>query len=225
MRVRIDAAAPGAENMRRDEALLRRGEPAARLYGWRPAAVSLGRHQDAASVDEREATRLGLDVVRRPTGGGALLHEESEVTYAVVLPLDFPGLPRDLRASYEFLARPLAEALRGWGLAAGFRRGDGGRDALCYLREEGVHVVVRGRKVSGGAQLRTSRAVLQHGTLLVTRDAPRMARLLRADASRVEARTTSLEREGVRLPRERLMQDLAAQFARAFTLEATAAAR
>lgn len=231
----LDPPASAARNMERDLALLRRARPALRLYGWRPAAVTLGRRQPDDVVDLGAAREMGLEVVRRPTGGGALLHEEHEVTYAVVLPHEFPGLPREVEASYAFVTAPLVDALRGLGVRAGLERGRSVRgsgassstrsperspdddDDLCYLRREGVHVTVRGRKISGGAQRRSNEALLQHGTLLVRRDAERMGRLFRASPERIRATTTSLDDEGVHVSRADLERTLMEQYKRAWT--------
>lgn len=231
----VDPPANAARNMERDLALLRRARPVVRLYAWRPAAVSLGKGQPDDVVDLAAAREMGLDVVRRPTGGGALLHEEHEVTYAVVLPHGFPGLPRDVEASYAFVTAPLVQALRSLGIPAGLERGRGVRgtggssrtgspagsphdtDELCYLRREGVHVTVHGRKISGGAQRRSNEALLQHGTVLVRRDAERMGRLFRASPERIRETTTSLEDEGVRVSRADLERTLMERYERAWT--------
>lgn len=194
MQVLIEGARTGAENMARDLALLREGRPTLRLYRWSPACVSLGYAQPEEDVD-REATRdLGLDVVRRPTGGGAILHAETEVTYAVVLPRALA--PPNLFDSYRFIAQGVREALSHWGIASEFLEGHSGREALCYLREEGVSVGVHGRKISGGAQKRTKTALLQHGTLLVDSDVERNARLFRVPPARIADSITSLRELG-----------------------------
>ena len=213
----LDGPGPARRNMQRDLDLLRRARPALRLYGWSPAAVSVGRGQRDDVVDEERARGLGLDHVRRPTGGGALLHDEHEVTYAVVLPHDFPGLPGDVAGSYTFVTRPLLAALRGLGVRAELASGRGDLDDLCYLRREGVHVTVGGRKISGGAQRRTGEALLQHGTLLVRRDAERMARVFGADPTRIRATTTSLEDEGATTARPDVEAALVQAYREAWT--------
>src|SRR5688572_12720264 len=86
VRFLVDPPMTGAQNMARDLELLAEGVPTVRLYAWKPACVSLGYAQPEADVDLDVAREFGLDVVRRPTGGGAILHEEDEVTYSVVLP-------------------------------------------------------------------------------------------------------------------------------------------
>jgi lipoyl(octanoyl) transferase len=208
----VEGASPGRWNMDRDEDLLVRAQPAVRLYGWRPACVSLGRTQTIADVDVAAAARHGVDIVPRVTGGGAILHNEAEITYGVVLPLDFPGLPGSILESYRFISQPLVDALQDLGVPAEFGEGKGGRDTLCYLREEGVSVFVEGRKISGGAQRRTQDAVLQHGTLVVERDATRTAEILRAPIEIVERRVTGLDVLGVNVGREELVRRLAARF-------------
>ena len=216
MRLLLDPHLRGADNMARDEALLAEGVPTVRLYGWRPACVSLGRSQTEADVDLDAARAWGLDVVRRATGGGAILHNEAEVTYSVVLPLDHPGMPRDIAGSFAFLSAGVVEALRTLGLPAEVESvPDNTRDTLCYVRRQGTNVVVGGRKVSGGAQRRNGTHVLQHGTVIVERDEERMARLFRTDVETIRARVTSLEEEGVRVSREKLVEALAEGFGRA----------
>ena len=196
MRVIVDGPRSGAENMRRDVQLLEEAVPTLRLYGWRPACVSLGYAQPEQDVDADAARDLGVDVVRRPTGGGAILHAEDEVTYAVILPR--ASGPRDLFASYRFIAQGVRNALAKFGIASDFMEGHGGREGLCYLREEGVSVGVRGRKISGGAQKRTPKAILQHGTLLVQSDLERNARLFHRTPDEIAAAVTSLRDLGLR---------------------------
>lgn len=216
MRLLLDPPMRGAENMARDEALLAEAIPTVRLYGWKPACVSLGRAQTEADVDAATARAWGLDVIRRGTGGGAILHNEAEVTYAVILPLDHPGLPRDITGTFATMSRGVVDALRALGLPAEIESvTDNTRETLCYVRKQGTNVVVRGRKISGGAQRRTDRAVLQHGTVIVQRDESRMARLFGTPVDDIRARVTSLEEEGVHISRDKLVETLVAAY-RAF---------
>lgn len=219
----VDAPARGFENMSRDEWLLERAQPTVRVYGWSPACVSLGRTQTHADVDAAAATALGIDVVPRKTGGGAILHNEVEVTYSVVLPLDFPGLPSSILESYRFISGPVLEAFRALGVDASFGEGKGGRDALCYLREEGVSIFVDGRKISGGAQRRTQKAVLQHGTMVLRLDAERTARVLRAPREAIEAKVTGLDVLGVTHARPHVVETLVDAYRGRFDLRPVAA--
>ena len=210
----IDAHGTAAENMRRDELLHARARPVVRLYGWAPEAVSLGHSQTAADLDADAVRAYGLDVVQRRTGGGGILHAASEVTYAVVLPIDHPGLPANLTRSFGFLSQGVVTALRALGLPAELEdMPDRTRDALCYVRVQGTNVMVRGKKISGGAQRRTRWAVLQHGTVIVDRDEARLARVFRADLDAICSKVTSLRLEGIAPSRDELVAALVAGFA------------
>ena len=144
-----------------------------RLYRWTPSCLSFGRHEPAAARYDRAAIeRLGLDVVRRPTGGRAVWHEY-EVTYAVAAPVAIFG---SLRDSYREIHERLAEALRRLGAVAalapahGARAGDvepAGRGGACFASAAGGEVVVEGRKIIGSAQVRHGTAFLQHGSILL----------------------------------------------------------
>ena len=205
----------GPDNMAIDEALLERAEPIVRLYGWEPACVTLGYPQDEDTVDEQALADRGLDLARRPTGGGSIHHDATEVTYAVVLPTDWDGLPGDLFEDYRYMSRGVLEALQALGVDASYRRSQGGRRDFCYLREAGVSIVDgEGRKLSGGAQRRTKDAVLQHGTVIVERDVELLADVYDETADAIEAGVGSLASLGVDVDRGRLVDELLAAFER-----------
>ena len=165
----------GPDNMATDAALLeeadRSGRAFVRLYRWSPPCLSFGRHEPATTRYDRAAiARLGLDVVRRPTGGRAVWHEH-EVTYAVAAPVDsFGGV--GLRASCRAIHERLAVALRSLGadtrLASNsptVRLSDG--QAGCFASSVGGEVLIGDRKVVGSAQVRRGAAFLQHGSILL----------------------------------------------------------
>lgn len=184
--------APGAWNMAADVALLAGvaagGPPVLRLYGFHPPALSLGYFQKAkGTVDWTACRTAGVDVVRRPTGGRAVLHEH-EVTYALCLPERYPGLPGSVAESYRFLIRFIVRALRALGgdarltpaaLPGERRSGRSPTDsrAACFAAPSWYEVAVGGRKVVGSAQVRRHGALLQHGSLLLRFDAERLASL------------------------------------------------
>ena len=101
---------PGGENMALDEALLEshassQSPPVLRVYTWRPPAISLGRFQSIeSSVDLERCRALGVDVVRRPTGGRAILHTEEEVTFSIVVSRERLGT-KGVMDSYRILAQ------------------------------------------------------------------------------------------------------------------------
>jgi lipoate-protein ligase A len=161
----------GWMNMAIDAALLELAERDdvgfVRLYRWGPPCLSFGRHEPAARRYRRERIEaLGLDVVRRPTGGRAVWHE-AELTYAVAAPADALG---SLAESHREIHRMLARALERLGVEVTLA--PAGRAAPpsagpCFDVASGGELVVGGRKVVGSAQLRTATAFLQHGSILL----------------------------------------------------------
>ena len=176
---------PGWLNMAIDCALLERataGESWLRLYAWSPSCLSFGRHEPAARRYDRERTAaLGLDVVRRPTGGRAVWHA-GELTYAVAAPATALGA---LREAYGEIHRVIRDALRCLGAPAELApsRGPIPLDAgACFAAPVGGEVVVGHHKVAGSAQLREDGALLQHGSILLADDQAMVVRLIRGDA-------------------------------------------
>ena len=176
---------PGWLNMAIDRALLERavaGESWLRLYGWSPSCLSFGRHEPAARRYDRERmAALGLDVVRRPTGGRAVWHA-GELTYAVAAPAAALGA---LREAYGEIHRVIRDALRTFGVPAELApartaiRPDAG---ACFAAPAGGEVIVGDTKLVGSAQLREGGALLQHGSILLADDQAMVARLTRGDA-------------------------------------------
>ncbi len=180
----VDAPLRAAENMERDLAIAeavaaRRMPPTLRLYAWWPPAVSIGRNQDVAEAcDPVACVAAGWDVVRRPTGGRAVLHAADEVTYSVALPLE--QAPPGVLAAYAWLARALVAAYRRLGLPAELAPGRhlAARSGACFDAPAAHEVVVGGRKLAGSAQVRRAGYLLQHGSLPVTFDPQLHASLL-----------------------------------------------
>jgi len=144
------------------------GPRTVRVYQWTPATLSLGYRTDPDDVDRDACERLGVDVVRRPTGGGAIYHDtRGDISYGIAAPAS--ELPGDLMETYELLCEPLLDACARLGVDAGFA--DEPMEALyepaCYLRavDPAHDVVVDGRKLSGNAQYRRRDSVIQHGSL------------------------------------------------------------
>jgi len=138
------------------------------LYGWSPACLSFGRNEPALiRYDRAEIGRRGWDVVRRPTGGRAVWHEQ-EVTYAVAASIDAFG---SLQQSYCTIHERLAAALRTLGVPAQLAAKNGRPAGLgvgaCFASPVGGEVTVHGRKVVGSAQVRLGSAFLQHGSILL----------------------------------------------------------
>ena len=164
---------PGSDNMATDNALLDEADASGRaflrLYRWSPPCLSFGRHEPAAIRYDRAAIeRLGIDVVRRPTGGRAVWHEH-EVTYAVAAPVAAFG---SLRETYYAIHSRLAAALRCFGVEATLASGrptarPPDRPTACFSAPVGGEVLIGDRKVIGSAQVRRGAAFLQHGSILL----------------------------------------------------------
>lgn len=174
---------PGADNMALDEALLERagatGEAVCRIYSWSRPTLSLGRNQSAAGhYDRALASDLGVDIVRRPTGGRAVLHDR-EITYAVAAPAPATG---SLRESYAAVNRLLHDALARMGAVVADAQPVGRAPvpslAPCFELPTRDELILDGRKLVGSAQWREEDAFLQHGSILVDDDQPLIARLL-----------------------------------------------
>jgi lipoyl(octanoyl) transferase len=181
-RLLLTPPAPGAFNMALDEALMSRarrtGEWVFRVYGWTPAALSLGRNQTArGAYDTARIHRLGLDVVRRPTGGRAIHHAE-EVTYSVTAPEEAAG---GLGDAYRRINRVLQRGLSALGIpvvvASGARSLTPGL-APCFDLPAGGELVAAGRKLAGSAQWRHREAILQHGSIISAGDQAMVSALL-----------------------------------------------
>ena len=180
-RLIVDGDLPGSRNMARDVALLEAvsegvSPPTLRLYGWDPPCLTLGRHQGDEAADFDFCSAEGIDVVRRPTGGRALLHH-LELTYAVVAPLGRGLLPRGLQDAYRMICGALVQAMRALGVNAELTGGDvnlqlpGPRSTVpCFEAPAGGEVVVAGRKLIGSAMRAHGSAVLQHGAILIDWD-------------------------------------------------------
>jgi lipoate-protein ligase A len=177
----IDGDLPGAVNMARDVAILdhvcaRHSAPTLRLYGWRPPCLSLGRHQGTDAADLAFCRHESIDVVRRPTGGRAVLHH-LELTYAATARLGIDSLPRALQAAYRLMCSALVRACRSLGVAADLTAGEvnlhlpsPATTIPCFEAPAGGEVVVAGRKLVGSAMRAHGGAVLQHGAILLDWD-------------------------------------------------------
>jgi lipoate-protein ligase A len=141
--------------------------PALRLYTWPTPTLSLGRFQADTDVDGPACDRLGVRVVRRPTGGAALLHG-ADLTYCVVMPLP-DGRDGSVQHVYALIAGALIAGLHRLGVDAAIARNDGPPGPVCFAGQQGADLRVDDRKVCGSAQVRQRGVVLQHGSILLRR--------------------------------------------------------
>jgi lipoate-protein ligase A len=178
----------GAWNMAVDEAVLEavgRGEvaPTLRLYAWQPACLSLGYAQSVSDVDFQALAVQGWELVRRPTGGRAILHTD-ELTYSVIGPQSEPRLLGGVLESYQVLSAALLQALQNLNIPAQALekplppRGSDPKGPVCFEVPSNYEITVEGKKLIGSAQARRKQGVLQHGSLPLYGDLTRITRAL-----------------------------------------------
>lgn len=194
--------ADGAFNMAVDIAVQRAHSegcvpPTLRVYTWSRPTVSLGRFQDPArGIDLRACGRLGIDVVRRPTGGRAILHTD-DVTYSIVCRSDFLRGGRSVVASYKEISAGICRALRLLGLDAGLGRGESkaarAGTADCFSTTSLADVVVDGLKTAGSAQCRHDGVILQQGTIPLRAKPDYLVEIFADAAGRGQGNTLGLE--------------------------------
>lgn len=203
-RLLLTPPAPGAWNMAVDEALLEsvgRGEalPTLRLYAWAPPCLSLGQAQPFADVDTARLRAHGWQVVRRLTGGRAILHTD-ELTYSITAPPDEPRVAGTVLESYNRLAQALLSAAHNLGLPVemkvGKADGNSSPNPVCFEVPSTYEITVNGRKLIGSAQARRKEGVLQHGSLPLTGDLTRICQALSFpdESARAAASQRLLER-------------------------------
>lgn len=180
-RLLLDGAARGAWNMAVDEALVEAVEasaspPVLRFYRWSPPCLSLGASQPYAAADAKFCAAHGVDVVRRPTGGRAVLHHH-ELTYLVAAPLGHPPLGRELQGAYTSICRALVAGLRRLGVDARLAAGVAGQPLIrptqaipCFVGPAPGEIVIGERKLVGSAMRRVGGSILQHGSILLDWD-------------------------------------------------------
>jgi lipoate-protein ligase A len=212
----LDGEAPGPWNMGVDEALLASaidaGVSTLRLYRWCGPWLSLGYAQKFDREKLATASRAGVGLVRRVTGGRAVLHG-GDLTYAIAAPDS--RLPPGLRGSYEHVAAALREALASLGVVA---------DAVtaaeleprparfdCFADLAADEICVAGRKLVGSAQRRVAGGVLQHGSIRMAADPPG----IRAAVGLDPHGSTSLREIGLSCPEELLIEAVVSAFSRA----------
>jgi len=188
-RLILDTPHRGAWNMAADEAILEhvgRGDsmPTLRLYAWNPDCLSLGYAQPFGDVDTARLHEHGWDVVRRPTGGRAILHTD-ELTYSVTAPLDEPRVAGSVLESYNRLAQALLLAVQSLNLAVEMKEHQSAGHPppstlgpVCFEVPSTYEITVNGKKLVGSAQARRKEGVLQHGTLPLHGDLTRITQAL-----------------------------------------------
>jgi lipoyl(octanoyl) transferase len=205
-RLLITKPSSGAWNMAVDEAILEcisqgLSQPTLRLYAWAPPCLSLGYSQPYSDIDLARIADRGWDIVRRPTGGRAILHTD-ELTYSTIAPQSEPRVQGGVLESYQRLSTALVEALRLLGLLAqadkeyDLPEGSNPKGAVCFEIPSKYEITVDQKKLIGSAQARRKQVVLQHGSIPLSGDLTRIVQVLQynSDAQRLDAAQRLLER-------------------------------
>src|SRR5512137_2511015 len=193
----------GATNMAIDEAISRAVQanlalPTLRFFGWQPACLSLGQAQSGSDVDQVACRAARFDVVRRPTGGRAILHTD-ELTYSVIAPEREPRVAGTIVESYKRLSEGLLNGLLLMGVPTRQvvqpDNHDRDQGPVCFEVPSNYEIVFDGKKLVGSAQMRRAGVVLQHGTLPLYGDIARISLYLakHPDQNRVRQRATTVE--------------------------------
>lgn len=220
----------GAANMAIDEAIQQgvaagTASPTLRLYSWEPPCLSLGRAQRVRDADRAALQAAGIDLVRRPTGGRAILHVD-ELTYSLTVPLSDPLVAGTVVESYRRLSAGLARGMERLGLSGcaadrqAVRRGRSG-GAACFDGTSHYEITFDGKKLIGSAQARAGGVVLQHGSLPLSGDIGRICSALasRPDPDDVRTRAATLKEALARdVGWEEAAEAMATGFAEAFDL-------
>lgn len=163
----------GSNNMKTDCDLLewaiaqKIDYPIFRLYGWNPPCISLGRNQDDSFLDRDFLARNNIDVVRRLTGGRALLHD-NEITYCYICPVSYLENGGHIVSSYKEISQIIIDKFKLLGIELSFGTSKPVKTGFdyCMLISTGADLCYKGRKLVGSAQYRKHNYILQHGSIL-----------------------------------------------------------
>jgi lipoate-protein ligase A len=224
----LDAAGQMAADLALLDEVAEGAPPALRVYRWSRPALSLGRFQRDDDVDDAGCRHHEVEVVRRPTGGRALLHG-ADLTYAVAMPRP-SGAQGSVDAVYLLLAGALTVGLARLGVEAAVARSDGPAGPVCFASQQGADLRVGERKLCGSAQVHRDGVVLQHGALLLDRLPFDETDLLRGAGmsegrTRLRSATVTMQELGAPTDVRRVAGALVDGFAEALDLRWTSLAR
>ncbi len=174
----------GKENMQIDSDLLdeairgKYNEPVFRLYGWKPACVSLGRNQDKNFIDTELLSKYGIDCVRRLTGGRALLHD-NELTYSYICPVTSIKNGENVTESYKYISGLWIDIFKTLEieLTIGGAPRHITKNNYCMAVSTGADLCFQNKKFIGSAQYRKNGYILQHGSVLIDYDKEKLDKI------------------------------------------------
>ena len=157
--------------------------PTVRFYGWKPSAISIGYFQSLKDEVELDTcNKLNIDYVRRITGGGAVFHE-NELTYSIVISESHPSIPKNILESYGVICGAIIKGLNNLGIESNYSPIN--------------DIISNGKKISGNAQTRKKKTVLQHGTVLTDVNIEKMFSVLKVPNEKIKDKLISNVKERV----------------------------
>ena len=236
-RLIIEAENDAYYNMAVDEAIMKihsQGDtpPTLRFYGWQPAALSLGYFQQAKKeVDFEKCQQEGIDLVRRLTGGRAILHDR-ELTYSIIIREDYNLLADSIEKSYQQISSGLVAGLNQLGIAAELKavergkKAPRGHSAACFDAPSWYEVILNNKKLIGSAQRRKENTILQHGSLPLDDSSEKIFELLNYNSAEMrkksrrifKAKSTNLKKSGSKVDKKELIKALSSGLAKKFNL-------
>jgi|TARA_Y100000310_G_scaffold284075_1_gene306570 lipoate-protein ligase A len=189
-------------NMAIDEAILHYCKiPVLRVYGWKPAGVSIGYNQDLhKEINIDYCKKNNIDIVRRVSGGKAVFHDK-ELTYSFIIPESINLLPREINESYKEIAKALVLAFEKLGIKAEIKKiPERIATSICFNSSNWYELLINGKKISGSAQRRMDGKILQHGSILLDFDYEKNSLLFNSNnlidnINNLRKRITSLKKE------------------------------
>ncbi len=181
--------------------------PIFRLYGWNPACVSLGRNQKDDFLDRKFLKENNIDVVRRLTGGRALLHAD-EITYSFICPISYLRNGEHVVSSYKEISQILIDKFKKLGIDLNFGTNKPIKTGFdyCMLISTGADLCYRGKKLIGSAQCRKHGYILQHGSILYDYDRILLEKIFKEPVSTDEI--TSIKEINSKLTKEKIIDIL-----------------
>ena len=201
----------GAENMQKDSDLLdcaikeQIDYPIFRLYGWKPACVSLGRNQHSDFIDRGVLKKNNIDIVKRLTGGRALLHD-NEITYSCVFPVSYLTNGENVTKSYMEISQFLINMFASIDIALDFgtTKPVNTKHDYCMLISTGADLCYQGKKLIGSAQCRKNGYILQHGSILYDYDKTLLEKIFNEPVN--DSAVTCIKTINPTLSKERLIK-------------------
>jgi len=167
----------GSENMSFDIAILNesiknQAKPVLRLYGWKKPTLTIGRNQSLTGINQEYCNLNGIDIVKRPTGGRAVLHD-MELTYCFITSADFLQNTKTVISSYKEISQALVAGLKLLNIDLSFPENKkvSVQNDFCMALSTGADLNCMGKKMIGSAQFRKQGYILQHGSILLDIDA------------------------------------------------------